>query len=279
MYRFGLLEDFDHLYRYSALLDRLEGKDANNILQSYTDIFPGRATMHHHRHHDDNVRRPYSKNSADFISKLHALTITSGEQQTFNYYMNIGPLFADPVARMLYAEIASVEEEHVTQYESLLDPTETLMEKWLLHEANEVYNYWSCVESETDPRIKAIWERFLDYELGHLNHVSELFKTIEGRDPAEILPNKLPKAISYKNQREFVRDVLAKEVGLRSNGQEVVPPDRESQKSIDYRMQMNSEGIASEAIAHNFKWIPGGELVGQTNGRMPMFADGPEVQA
>src|SRR3954452_23108783 len=27
---FGLLEDFDHLYRYSALLDRLEGKDANN---------------------------------------------------------------------------------------------------------------------------------------------------------------------------------------------------------------------------------------------------------
>src|SRR4051794_32396792 len=26
-YRFGMLEDFDHLYRYSALLDRLEGKD------------------------------------------------------------------------------------------------------------------------------------------------------------------------------------------------------------------------------------------------------------
>src|SRR3954467_10139097 len=34
VYRFGLLEDFDHMHRYSALLDRLEGKDANNILQS-----------------------------------------------------------------------------------------------------------------------------------------------------------------------------------------------------------------------------------------------------
>ena len=45
IYRFGLLEDFDHLYRYSALLDRLEGKDANNILQSYTDIRPGRPTV------------------------------------------------------------------------------------------------------------------------------------------------------------------------------------------------------------------------------------------
>ena len=42
VYRFGLLEDFDHLYRYSALMDRVEGKDANNILQSYTDILPGR---------------------------------------------------------------------------------------------------------------------------------------------------------------------------------------------------------------------------------------------
>jgi hypothetical protein len=28
VYRFRLLEDFDHLYRYAALLDRLEGKDA-----------------------------------------------------------------------------------------------------------------------------------------------------------------------------------------------------------------------------------------------------------
>src|SRR5919198_6120242 len=49
VYRFGLLEDFDHLYRYAALLDRLEGKDANNITQSYTDIRPGRPTPVHHR--------------------------------------------------------------------------------------------------------------------------------------------------------------------------------------------------------------------------------------
>src|SRR3954454_14389620 len=38
VYRFGLLEDFDHLYRSSALLDRMRAWDAKNILQSYTDI-------------------------------------------------------------------------------------------------------------------------------------------------------------------------------------------------------------------------------------------------
>ena len=58
VYRFGLLEDFDHLYRYAALLDRVEGKDANNILQSYTDILPGRPTPEHHRAPRDDLRIP-----------------------------------------------------------------------------------------------------------------------------------------------------------------------------------------------------------------------------
>ena len=44
VHRFGLLEDFDHLYRYSALMDRVEGKDANYLLQGYTDVLPGRPT-------------------------------------------------------------------------------------------------------------------------------------------------------------------------------------------------------------------------------------------
>src|SRR3954470_16255800 len=119
VYRFGLLEDFDHMYRYSALLDRLEGKDANNILQSYTDILPGRPTMVEHRAPEDDLRRPYDRRTAAPLSKLHALTIMAGEQQTHNYYMNIGPMYSDPVARQLYAEIASIEEQHVTQYESI----------------------------------------------------------------------------------------------------------------------------------------------------------------
>src|SRR3954454_15243035 len=164
VYRFGLLEDFDHLYRYSALLDRLEGKDANNILQSYTDILPGRPTMVEHRAPQDDLRAPYERTAAQPLSKLHALTIMAGEQQTHNYYMNIGPMYSDPVARQLYAEIASIEEQHVTQYESIIDPEETWLEKWLMHEACEVYNYYSCLQYESNRRIKAIWQRFLEYE-------------------------------------------------------------------------------------------------------------------
>jgi hypothetical protein len=188
------------------------------------------------------------------------MTIMAGEHQTHDYYMTIGPMFADPTARQLYAEIASVEEQHVTQYESIIDPNETWMEKWLLHEANEVYNYYSCVEYESNSRIKAIWERFLDYELGQLGYVMELFKRIENRDPAEILPEKLPAPIEYRSQREFVRRVLENEVNVRANGPDFVSLEQEPGRTLDYRDQMNSDVSPSTITTAGYVWHPGGEL-------------------
>ena len=258
--RFGLLEDFDHLYRYSALMDRMEGKDANAILQCYTDILPGRPTSEEHRHPEDDLREHYDRTRAAPITKLNALTIMSGEHQTHDYYMNIGPCFADPVARALYAEIASIEEQHVTQYESIIDPTETWLEKWVLHEANEVYNYYSCVSQETNPRIKAIWERFLDYELGQLHFAIDCFQKFERRDPAEILPNELPDPIAYASQRGFVRKVLQAEVDLRASGTQFVDKSKEPDRSLRYREQLNAKGSPSETVAAGYRWAPGTEL-------------------
>ena len=36
------------------------------------------------------------------------------------------------------------------------------------HEYNECYLYYSFMEQETDPRIKAMWELHLNMELAHL---------------------------------------------------------------------------------------------------------------
>lgn len=260
VYRFGLLEDFDHLYRYSALMDRVEGKDANAILQSYSDIVPGRATIVEHRAPEDDLRTPYNKKSAELITKLHALTIMAGEHMTHDYYMTVGPTFADPLARQLYAEIASIEEQHVTQYESISDASETWLEKWLLHEATEVYNYHSCVESEGNPRVRAIWERFLEYELGQLRFVADLFEKIERRDAAEVLSSSLPAPIEYISHREFVQRTLEAEVQLRARGHEFVAPELESEASIAQRLQLNSEGSPSETVAAGYVWHPGTEL-------------------
>ncbi|MGH9894267.1 MAG: hypothetical protein ACREA0_20240 [bacterium] len=275
VYRFGLLEDFDHMYRFSALMDRVVGADSNNILQSYTDILPGRPTSVEHRAPEDDLREPYDRNKAQPITKLNAITIMGGEHQTHDYYMTIGPMFADPLARQLYAEIASIEEQHVTQYESIIDPEETWLEKWLLHEAGEVYNYWSCVEFETNPRIKRIWERFLDYELGQLRFVAGLFEEHEGRDPAEVLPDILPEPIRYESHREFVRDVLRAEVDLSAAGADYVDKTKETAATRAYRNQMNSDGSPSDTVAAGYVWMPGSEVVAMgANGNPPASGAG-----
>lgn len=262
IYRFGMLEDFDHLYRFSALMDRVDGKDSNNILQSYSDIRPGRPTSQEHRAPEDDLRNWYDRKLAQPLTKLNALTIMAGEHQTHDYYMTIGPMFSDPVARQLYAEIASIEEQHVTQYESIIDPDETWLEKWVLHEANELYNYYSCYQQESNPRLKTIWERMCSYELGHLHYVMGLYKDIERRDPLEILPGAMPDPIAYQSHRDFVREVLNNEVDYRALGHNIIDgrTQRESAETLAYRTFMNSEGSPSEIIAAGYQWAPGTEL-------------------
>ena len=260
-YRYALLEDFDHLYRYSALLDRLEGKDANNITQGFTDIVPGRATLFHHRAPEHELLRPYEPGAA-LATKMHALSLTGGEYQTHDYYMNIGPVFADPLARQLYAEIASVESQHIVHYGCMINPEESVLEKLLICEATEVWNYAGAAAQETNPRIKAMWERFLDYELGHFQVALQLFKDVERRDPAEVLGDgALPPFIEFKSQREFVRKVVETEVQLRKDGMEFVDEANEPKSSRQYREEVNAGGSPSETVSATYHWTPGTELM------------------
>ena len=269
IFRFGLLEDFDHMYRFSALMDRTEGKDASALLQGYTDILPGRPTTIEHRYPLDDLRSPYDRRRADLLSKLHALTIMAGENQTHDYYMTIGPMFADPTARLLYAEIASVEEQHVTQYESLIDPRESALEKWLLHEACEAYNYWSCLEFEDDRRIRAVWERMLDYELGHVQAVARLFEDHERRDAEQVLARVIREPIRYVSHRDFVRDVLRAEVTLGADGPHLIDRtrDHEPERTRRYRAELNAEIQPSNIAAAGWTWQPGGELAARDTGK------------
>jgi hypothetical protein len=258
-HRYALLEDFDHLYRYAALLDRLEGKDANNITQGYTDIVPGRPTLVHHRSPENDLLDPYPRDAA-LATKLHAMTLTGAEYQTHDYYMNIGPVFADPVARALYAEIASVEAQHIVHYGSMLNPDESPLEKLVLGQATEVWNYAACAAQETNPRIKALWERMLDYELGQLQVAIGLFQDLERRDAAELLGDgSLPPGIEFVSQREFLRQAL-QEVPMRKDGTGFVDEDDEAVASLAYRNHMNAQGSPSQSVSSGYQWTPGTEL-------------------
>ena len=212
---FGLLEDFDHLYRYSQFAYMVEGIEPDAIIQGQTDVIIGRPTQHHHNCNGLRIRKPYDKMTAHPQTKVNILTLLSGEQQTHNYYAEHGFMYGDHVLRETYAEIKDVEEEHVTMYESLIDPTETMWEKFLLHEFTEVCNYYTCMEDETDNRIKKTWELFLDIELGHLKVAADLFKKYEKRDPEEVIGNEIVIPCRFMSQKDYVQKVLEKEADKR----------------------------------------------------------------
>ncbi len=210
---FALLEDFDHLYRYANQLEMEQGVCAERLVGRYTEIMPARPTIAHHRFPMDNVKRNITAKKADKQTVLNTMIITAAEQQTMNYYMNISTFATNDASRRLYEEIALVEEEHVTQYESLMDSSATFLEMLLWHEYTECYLYWSCFMTETDPRIKCIWEEHLDMEIAHLHKACELLKKYEGKEWNQVIPSgEFPKPLALHENIEYVREVLCNTV-------------------------------------------------------------------
>lgn len=223
---FALLEDFDHLYRYANLLEMTDGVLAEHLVGGYTEIMPGRPTVAHHRHPTDNVRLPINAKTAKTHTVLDQMIITAAEQQTMNYYMNVATFGGDDPARRLYQEIALVEEEHVTHYESLGDPHTTWAECWLWHEYCECYVYWSNYMTETDAAMKALWEEQLHYEIGHLHTAAAWLQKLEGKEVTEVIPDPVfPKPVALGENVEYVRRILADTVQFTTDKENYVKVD------------------------------------------------------
>ena len=219
-FNFGLLEDFDHLYRYSDLLENDAGIHAEKLVGNYTEIMPGRPTIAEHRHPNDDVRFWVDYKSADPRTKLHISIITAAEQQTMNYYMNLGCFYHNDYGRKLFQEIAMIEEQHVSSYGSLMDTTTSWLECLLLHEYTECYLYYSCMHDETHPKIKKIWEAHLDQELGHLHLAAKLLEKYEN---VFTCGGDFPEILKLESNKDYIRDIIANTVRNTSNKEEITP--------------------------------------------------------
>ncbi len=241
---YALLEDFDHLYRYANLYEMTEDGAASKIIGSdLTEVFPGRPTDEEHQHPFDTIRKPTDASKADPLTLLHMLTIVAAEQQTMNLYMNIGNRPDDMLSRGLYMEIAQIEEQHVSHYESLLDPDQDWWTRAVLHEYNECWLYYSCMESESDDRIKKWWEFHLDCEVQHLQNAVEMMKEYAGTDPASFLPGSLPEPLMiFQSNKEYVRDVLQEQRNWTTNREKVVSMGQAPESYRQYQGLVN-DGI------------------------------------
>lgn len=258
---FALLEDFDHLYRFSDLLEMEQGVSGQKLVGSYTEIMPGRPTVSEHRYPFDDVRRYVPNTLASPLTKQHASIITAAEQQTMNYYMNVGMFYTSDLGRKLFAEIAMIEEQHVTQYESLMDSSSTWLEMLLMHEYTECYLYYSMYEDETDENVKALWDRHLTDEIAHLHKAAELLKTYENKDWQQVIPDgKFPMLLSFndniENNKAYVRATLKNTVNNAAILEEYTSVDElpENYEFFKYNDRVNgaTAAVASHRVIDKY---------------------------
>ena len=247
---YALIEDFDHLYRYANLLELTEGIPAQRVTGDLTEIMPGRPTETQHRHPFDGPIGSVDMRTADILTLLHILTIVAAEQQTLMYYMTVGNQPQDMLGRSLYQEIALVEEQHVTHYESLLDPRATWLERLLLREYNECYLYYSCMQSEEDHRLKSLWQECLDQEITHLHLAAEMLKKYEDKDPQQFLPGDFPTLTVFQSNKNYIRDVLATQSDLVLANLTYKPLQEMpgSHRYFRFRKIVNRDGAASREV-------------------------------
>ncbi len=205
---FALLEDFDHLYRYANLLENERGIRAETLVGKHVEIMPGRPTVAHHRCPADDIK-PSIAPDAPLFTKLSVGIITAAEQQTMNYYMNLGAFYDSEEGRKLYSEIAMVEEQHVSHYGSLKNPNMTWLECLVMHEYTECYLYYSCYETEKNQRIKTLWEELYQQEVAHLHKAASLLEKYEDKSWQQLIPNaSLPAALVLEPSKDYVRHVM-----------------------------------------------------------------------
>ncbi len=269
---FALLEDFDHLYRYANLMDMTMGKKAEKITRDLTEITVGRPTILEHRHPFDDVRNHFDGSKAKFITKLHAMTIVAAEQQTMNFYMNVGNRIEEKQGRGLYLEIGQVEEQHVTHYESLLDPSMSWCERLVMHEYNECYLYYSCLQSEVDTRVKEIWQHHLDMEITHLHAAVDLMKQVEKKDATEMLPKEVPELTVFKPNIEYVRKIIKEQADYTADGTEYLEMDAlpKNHRFWKHQKMVNEGGAPSEIVIQNHIKEKKGEYRQELQGPHPL---------
>ena len=249
---FALLEDFDHLYRFANLLKMDYGIDSDFLVGKFTEIMPGRPTISEHRYPSDNIKRALNNKTAHPQSVLISNIITAAEQQTMNFYMNLANFYKNDYGRKLFSEIALIEEQHVSQYESLKDPNMTWLECWLLHEYTEAYLYYSMMNDETDEHIKTIWEDHFYMEVAHLKKASDLLKKYEKKIYTDVIPNpEFPKLLKFGENKEYIRKVIESTVTLTSDGEDYIESTELPSDSLFFRQQRTLNSDTETVPSHD----------------------------
>ncbi|HEY9765235.1 MAG TPA: hypothetical protein V6C82_02685, partial [Chroococcales cyanobacterium] len=258
VFNYILLDDFDHLYRFCELMDLVERRDPNEILQYRTEIHWGRATSEGHHFPTDDIKQGCSRRAMSPLTTFHILTLLNAKRRKRDFYVNQGNQYTHNLSRQVFSEIAEIEEQHLTMLTSLCDPTTTFFELELLNHACEAFNYYNFGQDETDPRIRRIWNDHYYMELEHMRIMSEFLSRFEGKVVTDVISSHFPEAIRFTSNKDYISWVLGTQVGLRSVGHDFVSRENVPSDWLSnyYSGVVNAKGCPCEQVVHTDLNLP-----------------------
>lgn len=140
--------------------------------------------------------------------------------------------------------------DHLYRYADLLDFERGVHAEKLY---TECYLYWSCMQDETDARIREIWQMHFEEELSHLKFATDMMEKYEGKVWQQIFPEggAFPEPVKFAPQKGYVREVL-KSVRLTGHSESFADvnelPDSYRFFGYNRSVQGNVRSLASHAV-------------------------------
>lgn len=145
------------------------------------DLSGGRPLQEQFMRPDDTIwqgetRGIYKKDSVDAQTLINIDLSAAVERAAFHDYACAFVLEKDKTTKLHFGAFQSVEDQHISILGSLRDPSETILERTLLHEQVEMKNYHKMMEQESNPRVRQVFEDLYREDMEH----ARLFGRIAG---------------------------------------------------------------------------------------------------
>jgi hypothetical protein len=142
-----------------------------------------------------------------------------------------------------------------------------------LHQWHECWMYWSFATTETDPKVRQLYELHLGMEVEHLRVACEMMRTVEKRDPEAFLPAEgFDVPLLFQTNKAYVREVLASQINLTAKQSDFVPISTlgGSDRYFAYQQKVNGDWVPTEEVVRMNVEKNGQEYRLETEGPHPV---------
>lgn len=182
VYEYMLADVLTHRSQLAAKLARTQG--ISPLAQAGFNDRPGRAIVSQFIPLDDILKKPYAKERALPATKF-GLRLVLAQTAAINDIFN--QIFAESGDRHLIgmlADYSRVTLAHLAMVGSLIDPSETWMERWFFSEAAVAAGIKRAASLAPGGRLESVFRHMLQDDRRHLDEIFSLGRTFENWRPA-----------------------------------------------------------------------------------------------